>query len=351
MEVPTIFLNRILVEAAKRSAISLHLSVGSLPILKIDNGLAEMENESMVSAELINKIISSFLADDEKAKLEKEKEIIVVKNLAGDFRFRINIFYQKELPSLSFHHIPETIKSPKELKLPQVINNLINISSGLFIFSGSQLSGKTTTVASIIEEINKISKKFIITIEDPVEYIFKNQKSIIEQRQVGRDVISVESGLKHCLEKDADIIYISEIKEEFEKAIPLVIEMAAGNALVLLEINADSVLMAIDKVLNSLEKKLSTETARYALADVLIGAINQRLLPHRGGGLVMACEIMLMTPPVKSLIRDGKIYQIESIIQTSKREGMINMERAIEELIKSGEVKQEDLGGSIILNI
>lgn len=338
-------------ETAKRSAISLHLSVGSPPILKIDNILSEMENESIVSTELVNKIIGSFLSDDEKIKLEKEKEIIVVKNLAGDFRFRINIFYQKELPSLSFHHIPEIIKSPKELKLPQIINNLVNISSGLFIISGSQLSGKTTTVASIIEEINKISKKFIITIEDPIEYVFKNQKSIIEQRQVGRDVISVESGLKHCLEKDADIIYISEIKEEFEKAMPLVIEMAAGNALVLLEVNADSVLRAIDKILNSLEKKSSAETARFAMADVLIGAVNQKLLPHRGGGLVVACEIMLMNPPIKSLIRDGKIYQIESIIQTSKREGMINMGKAIEELIKSGEVKQDDLGSSIILNI
>jgi twitching motility protein PilT len=349
MEVPSIFINRILAEVAKKNAIGLHLTAGNLPLLKIDNQLIEMEGETIVSGELISKMVDTFLSEKEKEKLDKEREIIIVKNFAGNFRFRIDIFFQKDLPSLSFRYIPEVIKNIGDLKLPSVLSNLAKLDSGLFIITGPQLSGKTTTSAAIVEEINRNKRKLIITIEDPIEYLFTNKKSIIEQRQAGRDVMSVLTGVKHTIEKDVDVVFLGEIRNEFKEAAPYILELAAGNSLVLLEVNADSAARALDKILNSMQTKATEEAARYSLADVLVGVIAQKLFPRRGGGLVPACEIVLANAPIKSLIREGKTYQIEGIVQTSRKEGMVIMEKAIEELVRSGDIKQEDVGEEAII--
>jgi twitching motility protein PilT len=345
MEVPSIFLNRILTEAAKKNASSLHLTVGSLPMIRVDNDLLDIENESIITAEMIEKIISSFASEEERQKLKENKEIILVKELASGFRFRINIFYQKNLPSISFHYISNATKSLSDLKLPQALNDVIKLNSGLFVVAGPFNSGKTTTAAALIEEVNKNYKKNIITIENPIEYLFVSKKSLISQRQVGRDVKSVIQGIENCLAEDADLVYIGEVKKEFESAMPLILELAAGNSLVILEINADSSIRTIEKILNSIEEKTSAEAARFGLADVLLGIIVQRLIPKRGGGLVLAAEVLLATGAVKSLIREGKVYQLESVIQTSRREGMVSMSKVLEKLIQDGEIKREDADG------
>lgn len=345
MEVPSIFLNKILAEAAKRNASSLHLTVGSSPAMRVNGQLAAMEGESMATAEMIDKIINSFASEEEKGRLAEEKELILVKTFAGSFRFRVNIFYQKGFPSLSFHYISENIKSLADLKLPSLFNGLLKAKSGLFVVAGSYGSGKTTTAAAFIEEINKNFKNRIITIEDPIENLFISKKSFIEQRQVGLDAKSAADGLSYCLEEDVDLVYIGRIKENFEAAAPLILDLAAGNTFVLLELNADSAISAVDKILNSLRKKSAAEAAQHNLADVLAGVMAQKLVPRVGGGMVLAPEILIATSAVKSLIREGKIYQLESIIQTGRKEGMVSMSKSLEELLKTGEIKQEDAGG------
>lgn len=345
MEVPSIFLNKILAEAAKRNASSLHLTVGSSPVMRVNGQLAAMEGESMATAEMIDKIINSFASEEEKGRLAEEKELILVKTFAGSFRFRVNIFYQKGFPSLSFHYISENIKSLADLKLPSLFNGLLKAKSGLFVVAGSYGSGKTTTAAAFIEEINKNFKNRIITIEDPIENLFISKKSFIEQRQVGLDAKSAADGLSYCLEEDVDLVYIGRIKENFEAAAPLILDLAAGNTFVLLELNADSAISAVDKILNSLRKKSAAEAAQHNLADVLAGVMAQKLVPRVGGGMVLAPEILIATSAVKSLIGEGKIYQLESIIQTGRKEGMVSMSKSLEELLKTGEIKQEDAGG------
>lgn len=335
MEIPSIFLNRILSEVAKKNASDLHLSAGSLPMIRINDKLSVMEGEEIISAENLEKIVRSFVNEDEAEKLRIEREIIVVKTFASDFRFRINIFYQKDLPTLSFHYIPGVIKPLSELKASKVFYDFIKLNCGLVIMAGSYNSGKTTTSASFIEEINKTASKYIVTIEDPIEYLFVNKKSIIEQRQVGRDVKSVSDGVEYCLGEDVDLVYISEIKKEFSSAMPLILELAAGNCLVILEINADSSIRAIEKILGSMETKLSEESVRYSLADILAGIVTQKLIPQPGGESLLASEVLLVNHAVKSLIREGKIHQIESTIQTFRREGMISMDKAIQELNKT----------------
>lgn len=340
MEIPSIFLNRILVEAAKKNASNLHIAVGSLPIMRIDDQLVVMSQESIVSTDLITKMIDSFLTDEEKRQLEEKKEIRVVKTFAGSFRFRVNIFFQKDLPSLSFNNIPPAPKNFSDLKLPEAVSSLVKLNSGLLVIAGPQLSGKTTTAATIIEEINKNNSRRIITLEDPIEYLFVSKKSIIEQRQIGRDVGSISDGIDYCMKEDVDVVRVGEVKDDFDLVIPDILDLAAGNAFVIFEINADSSIRVLEKILNALKSSMSVEAARYSLADILAGVIVQKLVPRIGGGMVLAHEILLVNSAVKSLIREGRIYQVESILQTSRREGMVNMEKNLEELSRSGEIKE-----------
>lgn len=345
MEVPSIFLNRILSEAAKKNASELHLSVGSAPMMRINGKLEPFEVGEIISSEIITKIIENIVTKEEMAKLGNDREIVVVKNLAGNFRFRINIFYQKEMPAISFHYIPGVIKAPADLKLPQVFVNFSKLNSGLLIIAGPYGSGRSTTAASFIEEINKISNKKIVTLEDPMEFIFISKKSLVMQRQIGTDVKTVYDGLDFCLAEDVDLVYVSEIKEEKQliAAMPLIMELSAGNSLVILEMNADSSIRVLEQVLNAVKDRYSPEAARNNLADILQGVIVQKLLPCRGGGLTLAAEVLINNSATKSLLREGKIYQLENVLQTSKREGMVLLAKAIDDLVQSGEVRREDV--------
>ncbi len=343
MEVPSILLNRILSEMAKKNGSDLHLAVGSQPMIRINGQFSASTDQEMMTSEILGKIAETFLNPEEIAKLKENKSLILVKNI-GNFRFRINVFYQKGLLSLSFHYISGEVKSFQELGLPEVYNNFLKVNSGLLVIAGAYNSGKTTTAASLIEEVNKAGVKNIVTIEDPIEYLFTSKKSLITQRQVGTDINSVMDGLDYCLNEDIDIVYLSEIKDEevFNRVMPKIFELASGNCLVILEINADSSVRVLEKILAGGGQKPSSEAIRYNLADILVGVIVQKLVSRRGGGLVLANEILLNNPAVKSLIREGKIYQLESIMQTSRREGMITLEKSLINLAESGEVRRED---------
>jgi len=348
MEIPSIFLNRILVESVKKGASSLHLTVGSVPMLRINGQLKSIENEALIVGDLIPKLLDVFASEEEKKKIQEEREITLIKTFAGNFRFRVNVYYQKDMPALSFKSIPGNVKGFVELNLPKFLNDLIKMDSGLFVIAGSQFSGRTTTAAAIVEEINKNYAKRIVTIEDPIEPIFISKKSIVEQRQVGRDVKSVAEAIKHCLNEDIDLVYVSEIKKDFESALESIIDLASGNFLVILEINSDSAIRVVEKMLDSLRKKMSAESARYILADTLIGVMVHKLLPRSGGGMVLANEILLVSSAAKSLIREGRVYQLESTMQTSRKDGMISMGKSIEELMNTGEVKPDDINNRII---
>jgi twitching motility protein PilT len=343
MEVPSIFLNRILSETAKRHASSLHLTVGSAPTFRVDDELSPMAGEGIITAELLTKIINSFLSPEEAAKLAMDKELILVKTFGGSFRFRVNIFFQKKLPSLSFFYIPDSIKNLSDFRFPPALTDILKASAGLLIIAGPHGSGKTTTAASFIEEANKNSAMRIFTLEDPIEYSFVSKKSIVEQRQIGSDVKSFVDGLSYCLEEDIDLVYVGEIRKDLEQAVSLVLELASGNCLVILEINASNSTRAIEKILNAAKAGMPDEAARYSLSDALLGVLVQRLLPKHGGGMSLALEILLANSAVKSLVKEGKIYQLESVIQTSRKEGMINMEKSLEELVRNGEVGQENV--------
>jgi twitching motility protein PilT len=329
MEVPSIFLNRILSEMVQKSGSDLHLAVGSPPMIRINGQFTPLVDQDMVTSETINKITENFLSPEEIIKLKEAKGVVLVKNISN-FRFRINIFYQKGLLALSFHYIPGVIKSFKDLGLAEACNNFLGISSGLLIIAGPYHSGKT---------IN------IVTIEDPIEYLFVSKTSLIMQRQIGIDVNNVADALDYCLSEDVNVVYVNEIRDDkiFNAVMPKIFELASGNCLVILEINADGSERVLEKVLAGVATDSLTEAVRYNLADILIGVLVQKLVKRRGGGLVLVNEVLLNSSAAKSLIREGKIYQLESVIQTSKKEGMISMEKSLNNLIESGEVRREDI--------
>jgi twitching motility protein PilT len=337
MDIPSIYLNKILLEAAKDSAASLHLTIGGKPVKRVGGKLIVMEKENIIDLNAMEGLISSFVTPDEKKVLEENKELNLVKNFADRFRFKVNIFFQKGMPSLSFYYISENLKSLSDLGVPDKLVEIIS-RPGLFIIAGPHFSGRTTTAAVIIEEINRSKNKYISTIEDPIEHLLVNKKSVIEQRQVGKDTISVMDGLKHCLEEDADVVYVGEIKKDFRDAVPLILDLASGNTSVILEVSANSITGAIEKILESSSSK-SMESTRNHLADVLTGAIAQKLVPKSGGGLALAKEILLATQAAKSLIRENKILQLMSVMQTSRKEGMISMEQSLKELAGDEVVK------------
>ncbi len=344
MEVPSIFLNRILSAMVQKNGSDLHLASGSLPMVRMGGQFAPLSGHDIISAEVISKIAETFLNQEEMVKLKEAKSLIVVKNISN-FRFRANVFYQKGLLAVSFHHIPGVIKNFSDLGLDEICGNFLKAASGLLIIAGAYNSGKTTTAASFIEELNKTKALNIITIEDPIEYLFVGKLSFITQRQVGTDANTVSEALDYCLSEDVDAVYINEIKDghSLGSAMLKIFDLASGNCLVVLEINADSSERVLEKILTGVSESMSPEAARYNLADILIGVLTQKLVKRRGGGMVLANEILLNNEAVKSLIREGKIHQLESVMQTSRKQGMIRMDKSLDSLFEAGEIRREDI--------
>ncbi len=336
MEIASIYINRILLEVVKKRASSLLLSVGSFPMLRIDGELFVIENEGIIDRELLTGVINMLMSEEEWKEVEKKREVVVVRSFSGGLRFRVNIFFQKGLPTLSFYPIPDRVKSVTDIDLPPAFVDFANLKSGLVVVAGSSFSGKSSTISSFLEYINTNQKKYIVTIENPIERIFVNQKSVINQRQVGADVSSFKSGLKYFLEEDVDVVYVNDPKENFGEIMSLIFNLASGNSLVILEMSASSAVSVLEKILSSVGPVLTDTAARYYLAHVLKGVLVQDLLPKNGGGMVLACELLISTSPVKSLIGENEIEQIDHVIESSGFDGMVTMNKSMTFLKKQG---------------
>ena len=342
MEITSIFIDRIINEAIRRGATNIHLSAGSVPALRINGSLEYIEKESAMTADLLDKAVKFFLDEKAEEELKKQREFSLVKSFNNSARFRVNIFFQKNLPSLSLSYIPSVVPHLADLGLPREFFDTTLKRHGLLIVAGPNDSGKSSTSSSVLEEINHTQKKYIVTLENPIEYNLINRQSVIEQRQVGRDIENFKTGLENCLSEDVDVVYLSDLRGELSSALPLIFDLAAGNALVIMEMRAENTVQALEKIINAAGDKNSREAFRYALADILLGVLSQRLLPKRGGGMALAAEVFWANPAARSLIREGKILQLDGIIQTSKSEGMISLEKSLEKLVSAGVISQEE---------
>lgn len=334
-----IVLDKILSTGAEYKASDFHLSVGNPPILRVDGKLVPLVNEPVVTPDFMKSIVDSILDESQKKTLNEQKEIVLAYTMPNKSRFKISLFFQKGYLAASLRLINQKIKSIKELGLPGIIEEFTRLEKGLVIVTGPFGSGRTSTLAALINEINRTRAEHIITIEKPIEYVYTNNKSIIEQREVGKDTNSFSQALNTASHEDVDVIYVSEM--ETAEVAEAALNAAESSRLVITAMNTDSVLRTIEKIIAFFPEERE-EQARIQLAGVIAGIVSQRLLPRVGGGRIAVAEIMIPNEAVRAVIREGAVYQINNILQTSREEGMIPLDHSLAELVKTGEILMDE---------
>ncbi len=321
----------------KRNASDLHLTVDYPPVIRVDGRLSNLGTVDLTD-EMCENLIMPILTDTQKNLLKRDKELDLSYTHSSGNRFRINIFYERGHLAGAFRLIPSTIRSIEELGLPPIAHEFAKLSQGLILVTGPTGQGKTTTLASIIKEINELYSRNIITIEDPIEYIFPKAKSIVSQRELEQDTLTWENALRSALRQDPNVVLIGEMRDY--ETISSAITIAETGHLVFATLHTNSAAQTIDRIIDVFPENQQNQV-RSQLASILEGIISQRLLENLLGGRVIATEVLLATPAVRNVIREGKTYQIDNIIQTSGDLGMITLEKSLVKLVREGKITLE----------
>ncbi len=323
-------------EAIKQEASDLHLVGGELPMLRIEGELKELADKPLNNKDLLAGI-SSLLTKEQQEKYAEEKELDFSYQI-DDIRFRVNLHQQSENIGLSARVIPMDIPTPEDLRFEPALLEMTKLLDGLVLVTGPTGCGKTTTIASIIEEINKTRKAHIITIEDPMEFVFKDKKSLIEQREIGIDTKSFATALKYVLRQDPNVIFVGEMRDP--ETIATVLTAAETGHLVFSTLHTPSAAEAIERIVDVFDGSKQKQVL-IQLSSVLRGVVAQQLVPSKDGGRVPAREILINTPAVSNLVRGNEVGQIKSAIQTGVKEGMSTMENSIKKLLKEGLITED----------
>ncbi len=323
-------------EAIKQDASDLHLVGGELPMIRVEGALKDLDDKPLNNKELVGEVYS-LLTKEQIARYESEKELDL-SHVVGDVRFRLNVHQQVENIGLTARVIPAEIPTPEELRFEPVLLEMTKLLDGLVLVTGPTGSGKTTTIASMIEEINKTRKAHIVTIEDPIEFLFQDKQSLIEQREVGVDTNSFANALKHVLRQDPNVIVVGEMRDP--ETIATVLTAAETGHLVFSTLHTPSAAEAIERIVDVFEGAKQKQIL-IQLSAVLRGVVAQQLLPAKDGGRVAAREILINTPAVGNMIRGNEVGQLKSAIQTGAKEGMETMENSVKKLVKEGWVDEE----------
>ncbi len=320
--------------AIKHKASDLHLTVGVPPVLRVDGRLSSVPNKALLNLDAVTKLIQSFMTEEQMKVLQVKKEIDFSFGYQ-DTRFRTNSYYQKGNIAASLRLISKEIKSISELNLPPILEKFTTPSQGFFIVTGPTGHGKSTTLAAMVNHINNSRSEHIITIENPIEYIFEHKKSIISQREVGSDTNSFARALRSSLREDPNVVLVGEMRDL--ETIDAALTLAETGHLVFTTLHTNSAAQTTDRVIDVFPPH-QQQQVRMQLANVLLGVISQRLIPRTKGGRIVACEVMMANSAVRANIREGKTHQLPNIIQTSASEGMISMDKVLAELVSKGEI-------------
>jgi len=332
-------LKKIIATAVKEKASDLHISAGHPPTLRIARKLIPLTKEKPLSPEDSQGLAFELMTEDQRKRFLQEKEIdFSYYDAENKVRFRVNIFYQKGRVSAALRLIPSRILTIEELNLPPILHDFIRKPQGFILITGPSSQGKSTTLAAMIDEINHTSAKHIITIEDPIEYIFKDDRSIIDQREVYKDTMSFSRALKSTFREDPDVIMVGEMRDP--ETIATAITAAETGHLVLATLHTNSAGQTIHRIVDSFPGHQQAQI-RAQLSGSLIAVVSQRLVPRIRGGLIPACEIMINNPAVANLIRENKIHEIPLVIETSTEIGMISLNRYLANLVRAKEVDLE----------
>ncbi len=318
-------------EAIDRGASDLHLVEGSVPSLRIAGELHRLSDDEIPAGELRYAIYSS-IDKGTKDKLEKEKDI----DLSLEFynnRFRVNLHFQEAHMGLSARLVLNKIPSPVEIDLNPVLYELTHLKDGLILVTGPSGAGKSTTLAVMLDIINKERRSHIITIEDPIEYIFEDKQSIVEQRQLGRDTKNFSNALKYALRQDPNVIMVGEMRDK--ETVSAALTAAKTGHLVLSTLHTSTAAETISRIIDFFPSEYINQVTNQ-LSTVLRAVISQQLLPKRGGGLVAAREILINNNAVANLIKNNELGQVDSVIQTSAHAGMQTMNKSVDDLLRRG---------------
>jgi twitching motility protein PilT len=324
---------------AQQGASDLHLVVNRYPTIRIDGKLYPITQESVLSSEDTQMLSGVMLSEENKKKLIDEGQVDFSYDFEGKARFRTNVFFQKGNTSVTMRLISSKIRTLEELNVPTMLYDFMHFSQGLLLITGPVGHGKSTTLAAMIDFVNHTQDKHIITIEDPIEYIYEQDRCIINQREVGRDTRSFKDGLRAVFREDANIVLIGEMRDL--DTIGTAITAAETGHLILGTLHTNDTTQTIDRIVDVFPAHQQNQI-RSQLANVLVGVVSQRLIPKVGGGRVPALEILIKNNAVGNLIRENKSYQLDSVIETSMREGMISLDKSLADLIRRGIITSED---------
>ncbi len=330
---------KLLAIAVEKKASDLHISVDHPPTLRILGKLSAITEFELVTPELSKEIAFYLMDESQINRFTKEKEIDFSYNFQDESRFRVNVFLQRGSISIALRLVPTEIKTLEELGLPPILKIFTEVSQGLVLITGPSSHGKSTTLASLVNRINNNFFKRIITIEDPIEYIFKDNKSIIDQRELYYDTNSFAGALKSSLRQDPDIIMLGEMRDP--ETISTAITAAETGHLVFSTLHTNSAGESVHRIIDSFPASQQNQI-RAQLATSLLGVISQRLIPRKDGGLVPACEIMISNSASANIIREGRVHELDLVIETSSSEGMVSLNQSLSTLIDKGEISLDD---------
>ena len=323
----------LLEECVRRKASDLHIQYGLPPILRIDGVLVPINNTKTLDEDDLKSLIFSTLDEDQQGIYLKDKEFDYSFAFGDIARFRVNAFHERGKMAAAFRLIPNEIKSITDLGMPTIVETFADFPRGLVLVTGPTGSGKSTTLAALVDKINREKSKHIITIEDPIEFTHKSERSVIVQREVHYDTFSFAAALRSALREDPDVVLIGEMRDL--ETIQAAITIAETGHLVFATLHTNSAAQSIDRMIDVFPPHQQPQI-RSQLANMLMAICSQRLVPAIGGGRVVAAEIMVANTAVRSLIRDGKTFQLDTAIQTGAEEGMQTMDRTLAKLIQTG---------------
>jgi twitching motility protein PilT len=325
----------LLIQTKEKNASDLHLSAGSPPMMRLHGDLTPIESAAL-SREVVHKMIYEILNDDQRRLFEENRDLDFAIELGDVARFRVNVFNQKNGEGAVFRVIPTQIRSFQDLGLPEVVQTMALRENGLVLVTGPTGSGKSTTLAAMIDMINSSTKKHIITLEDPIEFVHKTKNCLVNQREIGSHTKSFAAALRAALREDPDVILVGEMRDL--ETISLALTAAETGHLVFATLHTKSAPKTIDRIIDAFSPAQQAQI-RVQLAEALQGVVSQLLLPNKDRkGRVAALEIMVATVAIRNLIREGKTHQMPSVIQTGTQLGMQSLEQALKNLVMQGRV-------------
>lgn len=329
----------LLEEVVRRRASDLHLQVSLPPMLRVDGSLVPVAGFNPLDEQSIETLLFAILDAEQQQILEKDKEFDFSFAFGTLGRFRVNVYHERGNLAAALRLIPNEIKTITELGMPPVVMNFANYPRGLVLITGPTGSGKSTTLAALIDKLNSETSQHIITIEDPIEFTHKSKKSVVVQREVHYDTYSFSAALRSSLRQDPDVVLIGEMRDL--ETISAAITIAETGHLVLASLHTNSAAQSIDRMIDVFPPHQQSQI-RAQLANILMAICSQRLVPAIGGGRVVSAEILIANPAVRNIIREGKSHQLDAVIQTGADAGMQTMDRTLAGLVQSGVVTYDE---------